>query len=388
MTAPTLDSTRHMFCVTPRAHRLRQLVTAKDEVLTSWQLQVRREVPHACSVPLRELTKLLPTLYERLVRTMVGEGAASDYLSIAAEHGCQRARVTRFHAGSVVHELQLFHRAMLDAWGRTGIRLDSMETRRLDSSFELALREALTSFSFAEVRIREEFFCALTHDLRTPLATASAAVDLLQRSQEPARIGRLAEMARRNQHALGAMIDDMLDMIVGSAETALPELCATELHVLTADIVENISLSSRREIRLTSEPARIKCYPVALRRVLENLLNNAVKYSDDDTPIAISLKNERSHVVVAVANTGPAIPTEQLEAIFQLFRRAQHHADRGIAGWGIGLPYVRSIAERHRGSISVQSDDSTTTFALTLPFDPAAVDTGVYPDAKRDALQP
>ena len=84
----------------------------------------------------------------------------------------------------------------------------------------------------------------------------------------------------------------------------------------------------------------------------------------------IAIRTGNGRALLTVANTGPTIPPEQVDVIFQLFRRSARSEDRGITGWGIGLPYVRSVAERHGGSISVTSGDAVTTFQLELPLDP------------------
>jgi signal transduction histidine kinase len=78
--------------------------------------------------------------------------------------------------------------------------------------------------------------------------------------------------------------------------------------------------------------------------------------------------------LLSVTNTGPSIPVDQMEAIFQLFRRSDKaRANRAADGWGIGLPYVRSVAERHAGSIGVESSERSTRFFLDMPRDPVPI---------------
>jgi signal transduction histidine kinase len=102
---------------------------------------------------------------------------------------------------------------------------------------------------------------------------------------------------------------------------------------------------------------------------MENLLSNAVKYGDDGEPVEITVIQELARIRVSVHNHGAPIPPEQLESIFQIYRRAQ--AAKGHReGWGIGLPYARRVAESHGGSIIVSSSaEAGTTFTLDIPID-------------------
>lgn len=349
--------------------RVTQLLFAEGEVMADWLARVRQQIPYACSLPLPALVNTLPLFYEHLVMTLIGEGREFDHATIAAEHGGQRARVTRFNAGSIVHEFQLFRSAIIDTWHRAGITLELDEVGRLNNAIDIALRESLTGFSASQVQIREQFFSALTHDLRTPLAAAAAAVSLIQKTNDPVRVRRMAEIAMRQHATLESMIGALLDMMVFNATTTILDVTEMELYEVVSEAVASVALSCGRDIRLRGEPIRGQWQVAAVRRAVENLLNNAVKYSDKGTPVEVAVAAHDGWASVAVTNTGRPIPDDQKEAIFQLFRRCQGDQERGIAGWGIGLPYVRTVAEQHGGSITVDSDKASTTFLLTLPLD-------------------
>ena len=349
------------------------LLTARDDVLSCWLGWLRAQVPYATSIPAPILINHLPTFYDHLAATACGEDEAFDFGAIASDHGGQRARVTRYNAGSLVHEFQLFRAALLHVWDGLGVTLELDEVARLNDVVDTALRASLTGFSLCEARIREQFFCALTHDLRTPLSTASAAIDIIHKTEDLARARRLAEMARRQHPKLDSMISDLLDMMVSHTAAVALELEPCDLHDLVAETIADIVLSSNRAIGLAGGPVPGLWCVAELRRAVENLLNNAVKYSDDGTTIDVHVREENGRALVSVANTGPTIPPDQIDVIFQLFRRSPRGEDRGITGWGIGLPYVRSVAERHGGNISVQSADAVTTFVLDVPVDPTPV---------------
>jgi signal transduction histidine kinase len=108
----------------------------------------------------------------------------------------------------------------------------------------------------------------------------------------------------------------------------------------------------------------------AIERALENLLNNAQKYGDPGTPIEIRLRADNERAVVSVHNQGKPIPPGELEAIFQQFVRAKDAPDPSTGSWGLGLPYVRTVAQSHGGSAVVFSDAASgTVFVIDLPVD-------------------
>ncbi|TQK10272.1 sensor histidine kinase KdpD [Herbaspirillum sp. SJZ107] len=349
--------------------RFEQLVAIRDEVVTRWLAQVKEQIPYAGNVGRRALINTLPDFYEHVVLTIVGEEEAFDHSTIAAEHGGQRARVTRFNAGDIGHEFQLFRSAIIDTWHANGITLNLDEVGRLNNEIDLALRESLIGFSKSQDQIREQFFSALTHDMRTPLAAASAAVGIIHKTDDLARTRQMAEIAIRQHATLASMIGDLLDMMVFHAGPTTLEVTDTALYDIVAEAVADVALSSGREIRFRGVQVNGRWYAMAIRRAVDNLLNNAVKYSTRDTPLDVSIGVKNCCAIVAISNQGPPIPEDHTEAIFQLFRRLRTDKGGGIVGWGIGLPYVRTVAEQHGGSITVDSNASGTTFFFSIPMD-------------------
>jgi signal transduction histidine kinase len=108
----------------------------------------------------------------------------------------------------------------------------------------------------------------------------------------------------------------------------------------------------------------------AIKRAIENLLSNAIKYGAPDTPIRMETESRDERVMLTVHNEGEPIPPEQIECIFQIFERAVAAKEANSKGWGIGLPYVRSVAESHGGSVMVDSAANRgTTFTINMPLD-------------------
>src|SRR5690606_10642417 len=108
----------------------------------------------------------------------------------------------------------------------------------------------------------------------------------------------------------------------------------------------------------------------AVKRAIENLGGNAIKYGADDTPVSISIRSSHGRTIVDVHNEGDPIPVDQQENVFRAFQRAVGGNTHMRDGWGIGLAYVRAVAERHGGSIGLDSAaERGTTFTLDMPTD-------------------
>lgn len=108
----------------------------------------------------------------------------------------------------------------------------------------------------------------------------------------------------------------------------------------------------------------------ALKRTLENLVSNAVKYGSPGTPVTIKVDEVYGRLLLSVHNEGAPIPPDEQECIFQMYRRAESAISGDKQGWGIGLPYVRAVAESHGGSIGLDtSQERCTTFVVDIPVD-------------------
>jgi signal transduction histidine kinase len=108
----------------------------------------------------------------------------------------------------------------------------------------------------------------------------------------------------------------------------------------------------------------------AMKRALENLISNSVKYGAPDTTIRIAFKEYHGRVLLSVHNEGDPIPPDQVESVFQVFERAKAAKEGNKEGWGIGLPFVRSVVESHGGSIDLDSaPERGTTLAMDFPVD-------------------
>ena len=227
-----------------------------------------------------------------------------------------------------------------------------------------------------ERELRERFVATLSHDLRTPMQAATMSAQLLRRKLGDSEIaqhfaGRIIENISRAD----TMIKNLLDasrLKAGERLAIKTEHC--ELNDIAEDTLADLATLHGDRFILNAE-SRIqgRWSRGEIRRVLENLCGNAVKYGDPDRPVRVKLSRSPDGVRMEVHNEGNPIAAGDREKLFQPFKRIDTGLTEERPGWGLGLTLVRGIVEAHGGSVTVQSEPSTgTRFIVTLPHDSGA----------------
>jgi len=229
------------------------------------------------------------------------------------------------------------------------------------SSMRTAFRETIASRQHAE-----RMLAIVSHDVRNPLAMVRLAVQLSESAPEARQRELRASMLRNLDHA-DAMIQSLLDVASIRAGKTLPlAFRPCDLAAEVRAIVAENHVGARVEV-VATEPIVGRWSIAGIRRALENLIANAVKYGMADAPVVVRVERHGEHAWLSVHNDGAPIPKANREKIFEAFERASAPDD--VAGWGLGLPLVRAIAEAHGGTISLESAPRAgTTFTLDLPI--------------------
>jgi PAS domain S-box-containing protein len=235
-------------------------------------------------------------------------------------------------------------------------------------NIEAALRRAVTA--------RDEVLRIVAHDLRNPLNTIMMQAELLERlGPEPERRDQtprlvITRSARRMEH----LIRDLLDVALveaGQLKVEQERLSAAELARDALEMQKQLASSAGLELRLDVEHALRAVWGDRNRllQVFENLIGNAVKFTDEGGRITIGARAGDHRVEFFVADTGCGIPPEGVAHIFDPFWQASHAGGQGA---GLGLPITRGIVEAHGGQIRVESTlGRGTTFFFTIPTAPA-----------------
>ncbi len=222
-------------------------------------------------------------------------------------------------------------------------------------------------------RLRSEWNSVIAHDLRQPVMTISLIAQLLARkNQESTELANMVEMISKSSWQLDRMIGDLLDLSRLEARQLTLECQPVDLPELVGTSVDRMALGApdrRFEVRIVNEIPILEIDGERISQVTENLLSNALKYSDPETPITIDVESVGEKVTVAITNTGAGITPEALPHLFQRFHRTEDAKRGPIKGIGLGLDIVQQLVAAHGGQVEATSiPGATTTFCFSLPI--------------------
>ena len=185
------------------------------------------------------------------------------------------------------------------------------------------------------------------------------------------QVARWAAKALDALELADTMVRDLLDVAKVESGQRLPlALEEADFEALVDAAIENMQTRfGDRFVCAIDVPERGHFAPSHLRRALENLITNAVKYGDPERPIRVSARLKFGRVLLAVHKEGSYILVEQQETLFRAFERSRGGAP-ATEGWGLGLAQVRGVAEAHGGSVAIDSlQGRGTTFTIDVPLD-------------------
>jgi PAS domain S-box-containing protein len=221
-----------------------------------------------------------------------------------------------------------------------------------------------------ERELRERFVATLTHDLRTPLTAAKINAQMAARKASDLDVvhrasARIVDSINRAD----TMIRDLLDVHRIKAGEKLPlELQAENLSQIIRDTLEDLSTVHGDRFNFTTNSEVTGLWSrEGVRRMLENLCSNAIKYGAPNRPIKVELIEAAEWVEFSVQNEGKPIAAEEMENLFQAFRRSVSAQASSQKGWGLGLTLVRGLADSQGGSVSAESTGDGMRFKVKLP---------------------
>lgn len=358
----------------PLSSNGKRMLSLRDHVFALWEQQVRQRLQQARSLQHPILIDTLPVFYDNIAQSIspaYPRAIATDGTTVAAEHGGERARITSYDHTALIEEYQLLRWAIFEVLHREQVVLDHEEMHAINASIDGGIQEAVEAFTLVHSGFRERFAAALTHDLRGPMAAALTGLEVLLLTNDQAKMKTLGAKAITNIQRMSKMVDELLDTMAFHGGQDI------QLSLSEVDILEVIKEAQSDAMAIHGPRIRFDAGSVrgwwdrdALKRVIENLVSNAVKYGSPDTPVTIQSQEIHGRLVVTVHNEGPPIPAQEQECIFQMYRRAETAKRGAKEGWGIGLPYVRAVTESHGGSIGLDSSvERGTTFVIDIPAD-------------------
>jgi signal transduction histidine kinase len=223
-------------------------------------------------------------------------------------------------------------------------------------------------------RMRDAFVATVSHELRTPLTSISGFLEMMQDEEEGLDDTgrRYLEVIRRSTERLHSLVEDLL--LIAQIEAKRVELDLGEIDIggLAARAVE-AAQPAAGEKGVTLEV--VSDHPPAalgdrsrLTQVLDNLVSNAVKFTDEGGVVTVTVNGNGDAVELVVTDTGIGVPSEEQAQVFSRFFRASTATKRAIPGTGLGLAISRALVEQHGGTISFSSREGEgTTVTVRLP---------------------
>jgi two-component system sensor histidine kinase GlrK len=237
--------------------------------------------------------------------------------------------------------------------------------RRLDW-----LRRRLDEFETQKNR----FLRHVSHELKTPLTALREGAELLHDQVAgplvPAQ-KQVVSIMRDNSVKLQRLIEELLDYQRALHAAASLAMKPVVLDALVTEAVRAHELAAQSKgLRLTidAQSAMVEADPEKLRSIIDNLISNAVKFTPPGGTISVRARAQAGEAIIEVLDSGPGVPPEERESIFNLFFRGRGKGDSGrVKGSGLGLAIARELVEAHGGHIAVVAEGSGGHFRVTLP---------------------
>lgn len=213
------------------------------------------------------------------------------------------------------------------------------------------------------------------HDLKNPLTTITAWADLARQfKNDPDQVENMCDRIKNSADKMNRLVNELLESARKEANKVQVRLKDIDLAELIDSVVKaNEVLASNKKINLhlniLSKP-RLNGDEDKITELVDNLLNNAIKYSTSGKNVFIKLANDTKNTILEVRDEGPGLTEEDKKNIFQRFVRLSAQPTGGETSTGLGLSIVKSFVEAHGGEITAQSDGKNTgaTFTVTFPL--------------------
>ncbi len=299
-------------------------------------------------------------------------GSFGDRLSSIAPRGLQRCvRAARDGTGDSRVEVER----------GSPPRVLSVNATRLEADDRILVVVFDVTERYRVEAIRRDFVADASHELKTPVAAVLASSEALQLAltRDPERAAAFASRTHQAAQQLSRIVEDLLDLSrLEASDQAQEALRLDQVVEREVDGFRARARESEIELVVETSPTQVTGSPADLALAIRNLCDNAVRYTDAEGCVTVSVRPENDgSAVLVVSDTGVGIPTRALERVFERFFRVDEARSRATGGTGLGLSIVRHVVERHGGSVTVTSQLGVgTTFTVRLPMTENTSDDG------------
>jgi len=227
-------------------------------------------------------------------------------------------------------------------------------------------------------RMRRELVANVSHDLRSPIASIQGYLETVHMKNgdlSPEERQRYVKTALQNAKRLNTLVNELFELSKLETKQIEPTIESFPIAELVQDVVMQYEPRAEEQTvdlqaELPERHARVEADIGLVERVLSNLIDNAIHYTPEGGEVCVRLDNEQGEVCVAVRDTGPGIPEDDLPHIFERFYRVDKSRDRDRGGAGLGLAIAKTILELHDRTLEVESTvQEGTTFRFRLPVE-------------------
>jgi two-component system, OmpR family, phosphate regulon sensor histidine kinase PhoR len=245
----------------------------------------------------------------------------------------------------------------------------------ITTAFFITIRTLLKQKKLSE--IKSDFINNMTHEFKTPLATISLAVDALKNekvSGNKEKTDYFTGIIKEENKRMNKQVETILQAALLDKKEVQLNMKRLLAHDIIVNVLNNINLQveekgGKIDVELEAENDLIMADEVHFTNVINNLLDNAVKYSKDNLHIKLSTKNAGNHLKIKIEDNGIGMNKETLHRIFEKFYRAHTGNVHNVKGFGLGLSYVKTMIDAHHGTIKAESVlGKGSTFCILMPL--------------------
>ena len=327
-----------------------RLIRLNDRIMQTWEVRANEEVGaaiHQNSLALRDslpefLGQIANALSTKIPRTAIRvKWDRQESTRVGKKHGRERAKAFNYTMDQLIFEYHILRQVICEVLEEEA-PLSTVEREIIVCAVEQAVNDAATQFSDSLRDIQEKLTHTLAHDIRGPITAAKLSAQLLLRTQgdadrRMAAATRISTAMDRMDH----MIQDLLDVSrLRAGEELTLELKDCDLNLILNQVADEMNFTQGNRVHWVSSGSVMGHWNErGLRRVLDNLVSNALKFSPPESRITLELRTTADSVEVSVHNLGKEIPAEDHGLLFQRFKRARNA--KSSVGWGLGLAVVK-----------------------------------------------
>ncbi|MDT0649889.1 sensor histidine kinase [Autumnicola edwardsiae] len=348
------------------------------DIIDLWEEKVNKEISASETTNSMVLRNLLPNLLEDIStvlkrnegkKNFLKEENCSEIVKKSIDHGRHRATSSHYTVKQIIREYIVLNQALTELLISKDLHSEDISVL-LTYILETSMSHSASSFTDSIQEMREKLVGTLAHDIRNPISAAYFAIDIMNYADGEEKFNKLKKTTRESLKRSIDLMEGLLDAISVKAGEGVT------LNFQKGNIVEELKSVYGEAARIYANEIVLECDEdeitgvydgTAVRRILENLITNAIKYGAQDKPIRIILKKHEGKLKLSVHNFGDPIASGNKKIIFDFLSRTDKEASGQLQSWGMGLTFVKMGAEAHGGHVElISNEEEGTIFSVIL----------------------